>query len=56
MPETYFGGYYGYADPTLGVSEAHEMYWGVNYRRLLKLKRKVDPRNLFENPQSVGSK
>lgn len=32
-----------------------ESFWGKNYPRLLQIKRKYDPENLFQNHHSVGS-
>jgi FAD/FMN-containing dehydrogenase len=31
------------------------LYYGSNYPRLVELKEKLDPGNIFANPQSVGS-
>ena len=49
-----YGMYYNYADNTLGNQEADERYWLGSLGRLEKLKQKVDPRGVFENPQTVG--
>jgi len=54
-PNTTFGMYYNYADPTLTPSEAHERYWLFNYERLSEIKSKFDPNLLFLNPQTVNS-
>lgn len=55
MNGTKFGAYYGYSDPSLSKSEAHEMYWGAHYAKLKDLKKKWDPKKVFENPQAVLS-
>ncbi|KAH7400197.1 hypothetical protein BKA64DRAFT_477161 [Cadophora sp. MPI-SDFR-AT-0126] len=47
------GMYYNYADPSLGGREAGERYWLQNYPRLQAIKKKVDPRSVFMNPQTV---
>ncbi len=46
-----FGAYPGYVDPTL-VNGPLE-YWRTNLPRLERIKRAVDPRDVFHNPQSV---
>jgi len=50
-----FGMYPGYVDPFVPTSQSHNSYWGDNYPRLLEVKAKYDPKNVFRNPQSVGS-
>lgn len=53
MPGTEFGGYINYIDPSLSRDEAHEQYYGdVLSTRLREFKTKVDPLNVFSNPQS----
>jgi hypothetical protein len=46
-----FGAYAGYVDPEL-VNGQRE-YWRGNLPRLEQIKLKVDPKNVFSNPQSV---
>jgi FAD/FMN-containing dehydrogenase len=43
--------YAGYVDPTL--AHAQEQYWGSNLPRLMEVKAKWDPKDVFRNPQSV---
>jgi len=43
--------YAGYVDPDL--ANAQEQYWGSNLPRLMDIKVKWDPRDVFHNPQSV---
>lgn len=55
MPGTTFGAYANYVDPELSAEEAHRAYFSADtYQRLVKIKKEVDPRNVFSNPQSVG--
>lgn len=42
--------YPGYVDPLL--PNGPEAYWGSNLARLRQIKREVDPKNVFRNPQS----
>lgn len=55
MPDGKFGVYPGYVDPFLPKSQYPQLFWGGNYPRLLQIKKKYDPNNLFRNPQSVGA-
>lgn len=56
MPETRFGGYINYADPELSARQAHALYYSQEvYERLVRIKRAVDPKNIFYNPQAVGA-
>ncbi|KKY24992.1 putative glucooligosaccharide oxidase [Phaeomoniella chlamydospora] len=48
-----FGAYSGHIDPEL--PNALEAYWGVNLPRLRHIKRSIDPRDLFHNPQSISA-
>lgn len=47
------GAYVNYIDPL--QHNWTEKYYGHNYKRLLKIKEKVDPNNYFNFQQSVGS-
>lgn len=49
-----YGGYLNYVDPELSVEEAHKTYYSPStYERLVQIKRRVDPEDVFSNPQSV---
>lgn len=49
-----FGQYIGYVDPELSAEEAGRLYYGhVLFEKLKGLKAKIDPGNLFANPQSI---
>ncbi|KAF2756538.1 FAD-binding domain-containing protein [Pseudovirgaria hyperparasitica] len=55
MPETAFGAYANYIDPDLTAEEAHFLYYGEDiYPRLLDIKMRVDPDQVFYNPLAVG--
>lgn len=45
--------YINYADPTLGGEESAERYYGGNVARLKEVKRKVDPREVFNYSQAI---
>jgi len=51
MPKTIFGSYPGYVDPELPNGQLS--YWGSNLPKLEKIKRAIDPKDIFHNPQSV---
>jgi hypothetical protein len=51
MPNTTFGSYPGYVDPEL--PNGQESYWGPNLSKLEHIKRAIDPKDVFHNPQSV---
>lgn len=56
MPGVEFGAYLNYVDPTLSPAEAHALYYDAEtYAKLLEIKRRVDPGDVFWNPQSVGT-
>ncbi|KAH8598199.1 hypothetical protein B0O99DRAFT_650521 [Bisporella sp. PMI_857] len=46
-----FGSYAGYVDPEL--KEPQKQYWRENLPRLEQIKAKIDPNDVFSNPQSV---
>jgi FAD/FMN-containing dehydrogenase len=56
VPTTNFGMYLNYADPTLTTQQAQNNYWLGHYARLAEIKNSVDPKNVFNNPQTVGRK
>ncbi|KAI9797811.1 MAG: hypothetical protein M1833_005314 [Piccolia ochrophora] len=54
QPDGDFRGYANYVDPSLSAAEAHRLYYlPQTYRKLVGLKRKYDPREVFWNPQAV---
>jgi hypothetical protein len=55
QPDTKLGMYINYADTTLSASQAHQYYWLDHYSTLANIKSVWDPKNLFTNPQAVGS-
>lgn len=55
QPETKFLAYANYNDPLLSAAEAHDLYYGIQYEKLLRIKRQVDPNMLFWNPQAIGA-
>ena len=55
MKDATFGAYYGYVDPELTPREAHRAYWLDHYKRLANIKKVVDPKKVFSNPQAVLS-
>ncbi len=46
------GAYFNYTDP--GLKNWQAAYWGSNYRRLLGVRRAVDPHHYFNFPQAIG--
>jgi hypothetical protein len=49
------GSYINYVDSSFGQDEVREQYFGpVVYAKLKEIKRKVDPENVFSNPQSIS--
>jgi FAD/FMN-containing dehydrogenase len=56
QPETHFGAYLNYVDPSYDAATAHELYYGEElYGRLNELKQKYDPKQTFWNPQTIGN-
>lgn len=53
--QNFDGLYYHYQSPLLPKTRWPKKYWGVNYPRLLEIKKKYDPHNVYSNPQSVGA-
>jgi hypothetical protein len=55
QPQTEFGAYLNYVDPSLDAATAHKLYYGdALYSRLLALKRSIDPKSVFWNPHAIG--
>jgi hypothetical protein len=56
QPQTTFGAYLNYVDPSYDAATAHKVYYGdALYARLAALKKKVDPKATFWNPQAIGA-
>ena len=56
QPQTTFGAYLNYVDPTYDPATAHKLYYGDEvYARLLSIKKQVDPQSVFWNPQAIGA-
>ncbi|KZT64704.1 Glucooligosaccharide oxidase [Daedalea quercina L-15889] len=54
VPGTWrYGAYPNYIDPRLTPEEWQRAYYGLNYRRLQKIKAKYDPNGVFTFPQSM---
>jgi len=51
MQGHHMGAYAGYVDPEL--QNAQTEYWGSNYPKLQRIKKAIDPQDIFHNPQSV---
>ncbi|KAI1463564.1 putative glucooligosaccharide oxidase [Daldinia caldariorum] len=50
----HYGAYSGYTDPSLSRGEANDLYYGREiHQTLKKLKMRLDPDNVFANPQSI---
>ena len=47
------GAYAGYVDPQMDVAVAQEAYWKGNLPQLRRIKKEIDPMDLFHNLQSV---
>jgi FAD/FMN-containing dehydrogenase len=48
-----YGGYLNYMDENL--TNWRELYYGSNYKRLKAIKKRVDPKNFWKFPRSIGS-
>lgn len=56
QPQTPFGAYLNYVDPTYSAATAHQLYYGnAVYSRLAALKAQVDPKGVFWHPQAIGA-
>jgi hypothetical protein len=56
QPQTSFGAYLNYVDPTYDAATAHKLYYGdAVYARLAALKKVVDPQSVFWHPQAIGA-
>jgi hypothetical protein len=56
QPQTSFGAYLNYVDPGYTAATAHKLYYGdALYAKLLALKKQVDPKSVFWNPQAIGA-
>ncbi|PFH63398.1 hypothetical protein XA68_12362 [Ophiocordyceps unilateralis] len=54
VPPTQFGAYANYIDPGLSARDAHNLYYGDLYPRLLRIKKSIDPNKTFSNPLAIG--
>ncbi|KAJ5787114.1 hypothetical protein N7457_002104 [Penicillium paradoxum] len=52
-PDAYYGQYAGNVDPRESNDEALPAYYGQNLERLKRIKKAVDPTDVFHNQQSV---
>lgn len=56
MPNAEFGAYLNYVDPSLSAEEAHKLYYGDSLvQKLAGIKKEVDPKNVFWNPQAISA-
>jgi hypothetical protein len=56
QPDTHFGAYLNYVDPSYDAATAHDLYYGEElYARLNELKAKYDPNHIYWNPQAIGA-
>lgn len=56
QPQTVFGAYANYVDPSLTAAQAHSLYYDApTYARLSAIKKVVDPKKVFWNPQAIGN-
>jgi hypothetical protein len=56
QPQTSFGAYLNYVDPSYDAATAHKLYYGdAVYARLVVLKKQIDPQSVFWHPQAIGA-
>lgn len=56
QPQTAFSAYLNYVDPSLTAAQAHSLYYDApTYARLAAIKKVVDPKKVFWNPQAIGN-
>jgi hypothetical protein len=56
QPQTSFGAYLNYVDPSYDAATAHKLYYGdAVYARLAALKKQIDPQSIFWHPQAIGA-
>jgi len=56
QPQTQFGAYLNYVDPTYDAATAHKIYYGdAVHSKLEELKERVDPQRVFWHPQAIGA-
>jgi hypothetical protein len=56
QPQTSFGAYLNYVDPSYDAATAHKLYYGdAVYSKLATLKQQVDPQGVFWHPQAIGA-
>lgn len=56
QPQTQFGAYLNYVDPSLDATTAHSLYYSsAVYTKLAAIKKVVDPGMVFWNPQTIGA-
>lgn len=56
QPQTNFGAYLNYVDPSYDAATAHKLYYGEEvYGRLAALKKELDPKSVFWHPQAIGA-
>lgn len=56
QPNTHFGAYLNYVDPSYSADEAHKLYYGEElYSKLAALKKELDPNQVYWNPQAIGA-
>jgi hypothetical protein len=53
MDATQWGMYINYADTQLDRNAAQDLYWRGSVTRLQRIKRAVDPGDVFYYPQSI---
>lgn len=56
QPQTTFGAYLNYVDPTYSATQAHQLYYGSAVTsRLEGIKAQFDPNKVFWHPQAIGA-